>query len=366
LLKGIEGIKITTLGMRVVIDGHVLLKEDLDKISKVAALYPQVTNLATMDSSVMNIITDQINKEFEKAGLTSAKAKRVSDKIVLEGEVPDEVSKERAEKIASAFNVPVVNFIDVGVSLKKMILVNVDFIEITKGSLTNMGIQWADSSGALVKAAGGGVGTFGPGGSTFTGTYGFSYAATIKALEGNKDTRVLSQPKLLCRSGEKAEFMAGGEVAIPLITQDTAEVEYKPYGILLNIAPVIDKENNIATEIDVEQSSIKIADSGGFPSFNKSKVKTFINVKSGQTIVLSGLISNEDAKAVTKVPGLGDLPIIGELFKSRMFENKNSELVVFVTPEVVSSGDQKATEQVNDMKQKYEEKKEDVKLKLMD
>jgi len=366
LLKGIEGINITTLGNRVVIDGSVLLKADLDKISKVAALYPQVTNLATMNPSVLNIITSQINKEFENAGLTTIHAKRLADKVVIKGDVPDEQSKKRAEEIASAFDVPIVNFIDVGVSLKKMILVNVDFIEIDKGSLTNLGVQWTDSSGALVKATAGATGGYGAGHSSFTGTYGFNYSATIKSIQGDKNSRILSQPKLLCRSGEKAEFMAGGEVAIPMITQDTSTVEYKPYGILLNIAPVIDKEDNIATEIEVEQSSIKLSDSGGFPSFDKSKVKTVINVKSGETIVLSGLLSNQEIKAVQKVPGLGDLPIIGELFKSRMYENKNTELVIFVTPEVITSNDRKTADQVDEMKKKYDQAEDDMKFHLLD
>jgi len=366
LLKGIEGIKITTLGNRVVIDGSVLLKADLDKISKVAALYPQVTNLATMNPSVLNIITSQINKEFEKAGLKTIHAKRLADKVVIEGDVSDEQSKSRAEEIASAFDIPIVNFIDVGVSLKKMILVNVDFIEISKDNLTKIGVQWTDGTGALVKGGAAASGGFGAGHSSLTGTYGFSYSATINAIKGDKNSRILSQPKLLCRSGEKAEFMAGGEVAIPLITQDTAEVQYKPYGILLNIEPVIDKDDNIATRIEVEQSSIQISDSGGFPSFDKSKVKTFINVKSGETIVLSGLLSNESSKAVQKVPGLGDLPIIGELFKSRAFADKNTELVVFVTPEVITSDDQKNKDQINEMKQKYDKADEDVKFHLMD
>ena len=160
--------------------------------------------------------------------------------------------------------------------------------------------------------------------------------------------------------------MAGGEVAIPLITQDTSKVEYKPYGILLNIEPVIDKENNIATQIEVEQSSIQLSDSGGFPSFNKSKVKTFINVKSGETIVLSGLLSNESTKAVQKVPGLGNLPIIGELFKSRAFADKNTELVVFVTPEVITSDSDKDKDQIKKMKKKYDNAEDDLKFKLMD
>ncbi|MBS3758443.1 MAG: pilus assembly protein N-terminal domain-containing protein [Desulfobacterales bacterium] len=368
LLRGIEGIKVMAMGNRIIINGNVLKNQDLNKINKVAALYPQATNLARMSPSVLKILSDKINKEFSEAGLADIKAKRMADKIVIQGDVSDKISKERAGQIATAFDVPVINFIDVGVSLKKMIVVHVDFIELKKGDMNKLGIQWSDaSSGVLATASVLGEGGFGELSAPFAGTYGFNtYRTVITAVKNDANSRVLAQPKLLCRSGEKAEFMAGGEVSIPLITEDEVKVEYKPYGLLLNISPVIDKEDHIATEISVEQSTVSYASTSEYPNFDKSRVNTFINVKSGETIVLSGLLSNTNAKSVSKLPGLGDIPVLGELFKSRSFKNDKSELIVFVTPRVTDAKDPEMQDQIEKAEKKYKEADEDLGFDLMD
>ena len=154
-------------------------------------------------------------------------------------------------------------------------------------------------------------------------------------------------------------------MAIPLITADTSTTEYKEYGIRLNIEPVVDKMNNIATVIEVENSRL-----AGFvegrPNFTTSRVNTSINVKNGQMIVLSGLVSNENAKGVDKVPGLGDIPIIGELFKSRSFRDAKTELVIFVTPEVIEAEDVKGKHIAEEMKQKYKGQESEFHFHIMD
>ncbi|MCP4713480.1 MAG: type II and III secretion system protein, partial [Deltaproteobacteria bacterium] len=299
-----------------------------------------------------------------------------------------------------AFGIEAMNFADVGISMEKMVVVKVDFIEISKGDMKNLGIKWADSmnigatagagggfgatdegdfgggdsgsgsGGFLSNLFGGGSDDSGSGGSnegSFKGTYGLSanYGATINMIKSNSRGRVLAQPRLICRSGEKANFVAGGEVAIPLITADTSTVEYKQYGMILNISPIVDNKNNISTKIEVENSQI----SGfirGRPNFNTNRVNTSINVKNGQTIVLSGMVNNADAKAVDKVPGVGSLPILGELFKSRSFRNAESELVILVTPEVMAPDDTANTEMVDGIKTKYNDEEEKMKFKLMD
>jgi len=128
---------------------------------------------------------------------------------------------------------------------------------------------------------------------------------------------------------------------------------------------VVDKDGNIATEIEIEKSTV-VPKTTGVYDFNKSKVKTSINVKSGQTIILSGLVQQEKSKGVSKIPGLGDLPIIGELFKSRSFDNKDSELIVFVTPEEMDSEDQKNVNNIEIMKTKYDRAEDNMQFKLLD
>jgi pilus assembly protein CpaC len=162
-----------------------------------------------------------------------------------------------------------------------------------------------------------------------------SYGLTIKMLHDKGNAHIIARPKLLCRSGEKAEFLAGGEIPIKIATMNVTKVEWKEFGILLSIEPVVDSNDNIATGIKVENSTITdFVD--GQPTFQTSRVKTNINVRSGDVIVLSGLVNREHAKAVNKVPLLGSVPILGELFKSRSFRSNQSELLIFVTPVVMT------------------------------
>ncbi len=268
--------------------------------------------------------------------------------------------------IADAFTKDALNFIKVGIALKKMILMNVDFIEIDKGALTDVGLKWGNlmSFGAELEAEStfkGGdtkplVGTY-----TITGNYGLN----INLLKNNQRSRILAQPKLLCRSGEKAEFLAGGEIALPIVTANSSSVEYKQYGLILNISPVIDNYDNIATTIEVENSNITDFVSG-IPNFQTSRVKTSITITNGQTIALSGLVSYAHSKSVDKVPGIGSIPILGELFKSRNFRRDESELVIFVTPQVITPEDSKNKKLIDNMQEKYKEEDKELKFSILD
>jgi pilus assembly protein CpaC len=182
----------------------------------------------------------------------------------------------------------------------------------------------------------------------------------------------LAQPTLVCASGEKAEFLAGGEVPIPLITNNTATVEYKPYGIRLNLRPTADRNGNIQTEIEAEASEIDtsvavtLGGSIAVPGFRTRKVKTNVTVRHGETIVLSGVFSHDEQKAVSKLPGLGHIPIIGELFKNRAFDSTKRELVIFVTPRIVNPDSDKIRTMIEDMKNRYKQARSEVNFNIFD
>jgi len=366
LLKGVEGIDIKPVGLRVIIDGMILREEDMKKILKISKFYPQVMSLATLSPTVLDTNIELINSELKSAGMSSARAVRVGNRVILTGDVPDKAAKKQAKVIADAFIKDALNFIKVGISLKKMILMNVDFIEIDKGALTDVGIKWQSlmSFGVEVEAEStfkGGdtkplVGTY-----TVTGNYGLN----INLLKNNQRSRILAQPKLLCRSGEKAEFLAGGEIAIPIVTANTSNIEYKEYGLILHISPVIDNYDNIATTIVVENSNITDF-VGGIPNFQTSRVKTSINISNGQTIALSGLVSNAHSKSVDKVPGLGSIPILGELFKSRNFRRDESELLIFVTPQVITPESPKNKKLIDNMQERYKEEDRELRFSILD
>jgi pilus assembly protein CpaC len=367
LLKGIEGIRVIAMNTKVIIEGKALRKEDLNTIQKIAAIYPQVTNLATLSPAVLDTISNHINIEFKEAELIDVSAERLGRQILIQGEVSNEEEKAKINMIAAAFDVDVNNLVKVGVSLKKMILVNVDFIEIDKSKMTEVGIDWDDMLRVSSQSSGGAQFGHDAESRHFNGAYKIdaSYGVTIKMLQDKGNAHIIARPKLLCRSGEKAEFLAGGEIPIKIATLSISRVEWKEFGILLNIEPVVDNNDNIATGIKVENSTITdFVD--GQPSFQTSRVKTNINVKSGEVIVLSGLVNREHAKAVNKVPFLGSIPILGELFKSRSFKSNQSELLIFVTPVVMSPNDPENKQMIQQTRDNNRNIEDTFGFKLMD
>ncbi|HUA79458.1 MAG TPA: pilus assembly protein N-terminal domain-containing protein, partial [Dyella sp.] len=147
----------------------------------------------------------------------------------------------------------------------------------------------------------------------------------------------LATPQLSARSGGTADFLVGGQVPIPTSSAfGQVTVDYKDYGIKLHIEPVVNADGDISAKIETEISkidpSVVVA---GYPGFLTRRANTELNVHEGDTIVISGLVDSNAANTIDKVPGVGQLPILGELFKSRSFQANKTDLVVFVTPYVI-------------------------------
>lgn len=169
----------------------------------------------------------------------------------------------------------------------------------------------------------------------FFGVAGY-LTSTINFLVSSGDAMILAQPRLSARSGGKADFLAGGEVPIPITGEDNQlSVEYKKYGISLTISPVTDGDGNIQANIETEVSAVdqstKVKD---LPGFLTRKTNADVAMRDGETLVISGLVNHEFSDQVDKLPGLADLPILGRLFRSNDFQHKRTELVIFVTPTV--------------------------------
>ena len=156
--------------------------------------------------------------------------------------------------------------------------------------------------------------------------------------------KVLAKPKLLAASGKRAEFLAGGE--IPVVFNDkngNPKIDWKKYGVSLNIEPEVDKEMNIKTTLKAEVSNldygnaVKISGTSVIPAIKTRAAETSIVVAPESTIVIAGLIQNEESKITAGVPLLSEIPVLGELFKSTRIDNKKTELVIFVTPRIAGS-----------------------------
>ena len=228
------------------------------------------------------------------------------------------------------------------VDLKAMVMLDVKVVEVRRNNLKNLGIEWGNvSSGPIFEVFG-----------EFTGAGNFELASSYLGLPSDGGARLtsvvnlaltsgtarlLAEPKLVTRNGSKAEFLAGGEVPIPLVNdQGRASVLFKPYGVILKIEPYSDPDGYIAANIEIEisdiDSSVEVL---GIPGFLTRKTISEVNMRSGQTLVISGMLNAQDSKALTKTPGLSVIPLLGELFKSRSLENRSSEIIVFVTPRLI-------------------------------
>lgn len=207
------------------------------------------------------------------------------------------------------------------------ILIKARLIEVRKSALRDIGVDWADVAAGPVFSTEDGV------------DLTSSLDSIIHLLTNRGDARLLAEPTLTCISGGQADFVVGGEVPIPVQNQDGAlNVVFKQFGILLNVEPRANSEGLIRTKVGVEVSSVDKANSVlGIPGFATRKTNTEMNVHSGEAMVVAGLFSADDATTVTKLPGFGALPVIGELFKSRQFRRGETELVVLVTPEIVGA-----------------------------
>ncbi|HEY0686307.1 MAG TPA: pilus assembly protein N-terminal domain-containing protein [Steroidobacter sp.] len=271
------------------------------------------------------------------------------------------------------------------------ILIKAKFLEVKREVLRDIGVDWADvaqgpifgtvqeletnpffrvipGNGSSAADLGEALPPFNIG--TGNNYFGLTTVvdSLIRLLVNNGDARLLAEPTLTCINGGVADFLAGGELPIPIVDNDgRVDVQFKEFGIILNIEPQANDDGLIRTKVNVEVSSVDRSIAVlGIPGFATRKTKTEMNVQSGQTMVVGGLFSSDDAKNVTKVPGLGSVPIIGELFKSRNFRSGQTELVVLVSPQIIvaeSPAVREARQQFDDLKSKSDEA---LKFKLKD
>ena len=285
----------------------------------------------------------------------------IGNRVVLEGQVIRADDYDRLDKIVSLFP-QVINFVRKNeVRLDKMVQIDVKMMEVDKGFAKNIGIGWpqtiplsAQFKGAYPAAEGQPrVGAFSIGGSILS-NFDFIFNTMVTSNLG----RVLSNPVLVCRSGDKASFIGGGEIPIPTSsTLGQTNVNWKEFGVILTIEPATDEFNDISLKIHAETSDIDMsngisANGINLPAFVTRKTETVVNMTQGETLVLSELLNDKGAKSVAKFPLLGSIPIIGELFKSRKYQQSQSQFLVFITPVIIRPGSIDDTK-IREMQRRY-------------
>jgi pilus assembly protein CpaC len=166
----------------------------------------------------------------------------------------------------------------------------------------------------------------------------------IQALESKSLLEMLAEPNLLTYSGTKANFTAGGE--FPYLTPQPSaggtifSVEFKPYGVILNFLPRVTPQGTIHMQVAPEVSALDYTNTvtiegTAVPGLTTRKVTTEVDLESGQTFIIAGMLDKQITEAFNKIPGLGDIPILGKLFQSKTITKNNSELIIIITPEIV-------------------------------
>ncbi len=370
ILGEIEGVEVRVVGERVVIDGEVYTRRDFDRIKTVAGIYPgEVTMLARMSSSVTRLIASEINRSLQKNSYADVRAEGIGNKIFLEGTVLKEEDLKTVDTLAGAYFDTCVNLVRVGGVADDLVLIDISFVELGKQLLEKVGVDWDDSARFEVSSIRYTLDLVQSGADkgTIELEAGNNFGANLDLLQSNSIARVLAHPKLVCKSGEEAEFVAGGEIPIVLILQDRAVVEYKKYGIILKVSPLAHRDGRVSASVEAENSSLDFTVTvNDYPGLKTRSVDTYVTLDKDKVLVLSGLVDQQDAKAVNKVPVIGNFPVLGELFKSRDFTNQDTELVIFLTASLMSPESEKNQEMLKDMEKKYDSVGEKLKLDVFD
>lgn len=167
------------------------------------------------------------------------------------------------------------------------------------------------------------------------------FASVLEAIETNGLATVLAEPTLTTTTGKPASFLAGGQYPLPVQGQNgTVTVQYQSFGVSLNFTPVVMSKNRMSITIAPEVSSLDFNNpitvaNFTYPILNTRKASAVVELGSGDTFVLAGLLRNDGSTNINKFPGLGNVPVLGALFRSNAFQNNESELVILVTPYIV-------------------------------
>lgn len=371
------------------------------KITRVTVANPAIADVVVLDKVKLNIIgkalgstslsvwsangmrqdfvisvcnTDTATAQFIKQsmGLDGVQVAKVGDKLVLQGTVENQYELNNALGMAKVYagEENIVNLIQ----MKNPTMVNLSalVIDISGKDARDLGVKYGVAKEISLD---GGVPkiTFGTAGDFYGGMDWQDYTHhpfqnvdfMIQALASQNKIKVLSRPNITTMSGEEAEILIGGELPIPTSKDGEISVEWKPYGIKLKIKPQVDQESKITSKVEAEVSgidaSVSIPTSAGkIPGLISRKASTMLSVPDGQTMAIGGLMNSDESKVITKVPILGDIPIIGEFFKHTSSSKDKRELMILITPTIVTNNDpvkgsSKMLEEVEKSKRQWQE-----------
>ena len=281
--------------------------------------------------------------------------------IVLSGRVSSSVKVNNALELAALYSSrEVSNLMTVGGS--QQVMLKVRFAEMSRSVSKDLGVSFGVSNSSGDFSINGETGTYlagtnapfsdtplvqtNAGGSFILGfsSAGLALEVLIEALETKGLVRTLAEPNLVALSGQEAVFLAGGEFPIPVSDDDGITIEYRPFGIELAFLPTVLDGGKINIALAVSSSALDTSvqvDTGlsTAVAFTERSTSTVVELKDGQSLAIAGLLEDDFADVSSQVPWLGDVPIIGALFRSANYQREQTELVIIITPHLVSPVD---------------------------
>lgn len=313
-------------------------------------------------------------------GYPKVHVQMIKDRVMLRGKVENQYEHDTALKIAGLYTggdgSGVIDLLEM--EHPSQIRLEAQIIEINSDYTKNLGIQyWSQTPGSNSNS---GSSTGNPNSGITVGTAGLFYGGedfsstrkhggwlgshvanvnvTLQALINEGKARILSRPSITTMSGKTANILIGGRIPIPVSDGNgNVSIDWHEYGVKLKIEPVVDSEDKITSKVHAEVSTLDYShgvkiDSFSVPGIATREAESEVNVRSGMTMAIGGLINSEDAKIVSKIPLLGDLPIIGRFFRHTSNTRDKREVIILITPTLVA--DDTPTPMSRRMKESYE------------
>src|SRR5438094_4517270 len=326
-------------------------------------------------SQMLDVVVD-----VDVAGLRSAIERSYPDqhidvqadggRLILTGKVTDPKMIEDLTKMATVYSNQIVNSLSLAVSHDRQVLLEVKFAEVDRTRFSQVGVNLfstgaGNTLGSTTTGQFGGIWTqhitdiAGPG--THNGPFtseqtinnvlniflfrpDIHFGAVIEALQQKSVLQILAEPNLMAINGQKATFLAGGEFPFPIVQPGNGftavTIQFKPFGVRLEFTGNIASDGTIRLHVAPEVSTLDFTNAlaiQGFtvPAISTRRAETELELKDGQSFGIAGLLDNRAQAQLSKVPGIGDIPVLGQLFRSRNINKSNTELLVLVTPHII-------------------------------
>jgi pilus assembly protein CpaC len=337
----------------------------------VTAKAPGVSSLILWDewgqSATYLIYSDLDVESLEKqirAALPNdvVKVEGEEDRVALSGTVFNDASAEAAVKLAALYTKNVVNSVIVAQPHTSQVKLQVEIIEVDRSKLDQFGInlftegknQGNATTGQFPSSQ-----TYTPGSGTAPATltnnnplnlsffrFGTNFGFTLQDLQDRQIAQILAEPSITTLSGQKASFLAGGEFPFPVVQGSSGgltsiTIQFRPYGVKLDFTPVVNSDGTIQLKVAPEVSALDYTNAvtiSGYtiPAISTRRAETQVELRDGQSFAISGLLDRRTTDIFNKIPGIGDVPILGQLFRSKNVNHSIVELMVIVTPTIVN------------------------------